>query len=67
MPQNGEVNQEFGVYESECCGLEIVIGKGLIFPDCPNHRKVATLWNPFEEDKTIRLIDTNGSKSKPAA
>jgi len=61
VPQNGEVNQEFGVYKSQCCGAEIVIGHGATFPDCPNHRKLATRWNPVEEDKTIRLIDTNGS------
>jgi hypothetical protein len=61
VPQNSEVNQEFGVYKSQCCGAEIVIGHGATFPDCPNHRKLATRWNPVEEDKTIRLIDTNGS------
>ncbi len=44
MPQNGEINQKSGLYKSVCCGAEIVINLGLIFPDCPNHRKLTTIW-----------------------
>jgi len=44
MPQNGEVNEQFGVYRSLCCGIEITMPQGYTFPDCPNHRKLSTVW-----------------------
>ena len=50
MPQNGEINQKFGVYKSLCCGAEIVIDSGVVFPECPNHRKRTTRWKPVQED-----------------
>ena len=51
MPQSGKVNENFGVYKSVCCGAEIVIDAGLTFPDCPNHRKLTTIWRPIHDDK----------------
>jgi hypothetical protein len=44
MPQNGEINRKFGIYKTVCCGAEIVINLGATFPDCPNHRKLSTIW-----------------------
>ena len=43
MPDNGEINERFGVYKSVCCGREIIIREGATFPDCPNHPKLGTL------------------------
>jgi len=43
VPQNGAVNEKFGVYKSVCCGAEIVITAGATFPDCPNHQKLTHL------------------------
>ena len=48
MPQNGEANDKFGVYVSACCGAEIVITAGALFPHCPNHPMLATMWNPID-------------------
>ena len=53
MPQNGEENQKFGVYQSVCCGAEIVINVGTRFPDCPTHPKLTTTWKPLPEGKII--------------
>jgi hypothetical protein len=51
MPQNGERNEKFGSYKSICCGAEIVIKAGAVFPDCPNHQKLTTGWRLVSEAK----------------
>ena len=56
MPQNGETNQKFGAYKSVCCGAEIVINADSIFPDCPNHPKLTTIWRPVVDEKITRLM-----------
>jgi hypothetical protein len=43
MPETGERNDQFGMYISNCCGSEIVIASGAVFPVCPKHCK-ATGW-----------------------
>jgi len=67
VPQNGAVNETFGVYKSVCCGAEIVITKGAIFPRCPNHPQYTTIWKLLPEEDMIQLTDKKKSKSKPAA
>jgi len=49
MPSNGDVSERFGVYKTICCDAEIVIGVGVRFPDCPNHRKLPTVWKPLPD------------------
>jgi len=67
VPQTGKVNEKFGVYKSFCCGLEIFIAAGAIFPYCPNHPQLTTTWKlPSDEDMTP-LTDKKKSESKPAA
>ena len=44
MPVSGEINEEFGVYVSVCCGQEIAIAAGSKFPNCPKHANVRTEW-----------------------
>ena len=58
MPQAGQANTQFGVYKNLCCGAEIVITKGAIFPDCPNHLQLTTIWKPvdFEMILTKKVI-----------
>ena len=51
MPQNGEINRKFGIYKTVCCGAEIVINLGATFPDCPNHRKLSTIWKYLVDEK----------------
>ena len=65
MPQNSEVNQKFGVYKSVCCGSEIVIGAGTIFPDCPNHPRLTTMWKLLPDSEN--MTDKKKSESEPAA
>ena len=44
MPSNGEVSKKLAVYKTVCCDAEIVIGVGVVFPDCPNHVHLTTEW-----------------------
>jgi hypothetical protein len=70
MPQNGEMNKKFGVYKSVCCGSEIVIREGTEFPDCPNHRKLTTIWKSIADEpipRAAHLPDTKHKKTDPAA
>ncbi len=67
MLQNGNVNETFGVYKSVCCGSEIVITKGAIFPKCPDHPRLTTIWKQLSNEDMIRLTDKEKSESNPAA
>jgi len=67
VPQNGEGNPKFGVYKSLCCGAEIVINAGAIFPDCPNHPKLTTIWKPLLDDKIGNPPEEDKSENYPAA
>jgi hypothetical protein len=63
MPINGEKNEQFGVYKSVCCGLEIVIAAGVHFPDCPKHPKLPTKWKSVT-DEPIRHASELGNRKK---
>ena len=70
MPENGEMNNRFGVYKSLCCSTEIVISQGVSFPDCANHPNLTTVWKPLvDSDEDIpRAVDLkNSRKYGPAA
>lgn len=69
MPSNGEINKEFGVYRSICCGLEIVLASGASFPDCPNHPKLPTVWKSISDQpiRHVSEIPLNRNKKDPAA
>lgn len=49
MPRNGETNCTFGVFRTVCCDAEIVIGVGVAFPDCPNHKNLPTDWKQIPD------------------
>jgi len=53
MPQNGDVSRRFGVYRTLCCGEEIVIAEGAIFPDCAQHAKLTTEWIAEDEIRHV--------------
>jgi hypothetical protein len=53
MPSNGEINIKLGVYKSVCCDAEIVVAEGVAFPDCPNHRRLPTLWRLLRNDEEL--------------
>jgi len=56
MPANREISKKFGVFKTVCCDAEIVIGIGVPFPDCPNHRNLTTEW------KELRDLDPENYK-----
>jgi len=49
VPRNGEVNRQFGIYKSVCCGGEIVIPADVIFPNCARHADVPTEWRTITD------------------
>ena len=55
MPRNGETNQQVGFYINRCCGKEIVVPKGDIFPDCPDHPGLTTIWEPTADSPIVRF------------
>ena len=63
MPQNGETNISFGIYKTLCCEAEIVIRAGALFPDCPNHPKLTTIWKPVVDDAST---EKSGSSTNAA-
>ena len=62
MPQNGEINQQFGVYKSLCCDYEIVVPEQVAFPDCPNHVRLTTQWKHVVDEKIRHVRDPVQSK-----
>ena len=53
MSKSRDANSVFGVYQSDCCELEIVIGVGVEFPTCPKHPYRRTFWTAIEiQDNT---------------
>jgi len=75
LPRNGEINREFGVYKSVCCGAEIVIPENATFPDCAIHIHLPTEWKNITKAEHIphvsELVRKKGTgdsgKRKPAA
>jgi hypothetical protein len=65
VPESGSKNTSFGVYQNDCCKLEIVIAAGVEFPACPNHPYRTTNWTPIEID-IARLVKKK-SQSESAA
>ena len=62
-----EVNETFGVYKSVCCGFEIVITKGAIFPYCPDHPRSTTIWNLLPHEDMTDVTGKKKTKPKRAA
>jgi len=67
MPRNGAPNRTFGIYKSVCCGSEIVIPDGVVFPDCPNHLNLPTEWKPVAEDKYPHISEYLRKKKDDSA
>jgi hypothetical protein len=53
MPKTGNRCTEFGVFSSDCCGSEIVIGPGVLFPACAKHPGMTTWVNIQREAESI--------------
>src|SRR4051812_46059980 len=41
---NGEVNTKERIYRSVCCGLQLFVPTGVVFPDCRRHKNLPTVW-----------------------
>src|SRR5437870_1828746 len=48
LPANGDINQQDGWYENVCCGIEVFIPAGQVFPDCRRHKNLPTAWKPIQ-------------------
>jgi len=59
----GDKNFQFGIYQTVCCGYEIVLIAGAVFPDCPEH-KCRKEWKLVAE---IESGEAKKSDSKSAA
>lgn len=57
MPKTGDRNDQFGVFKSNCCGSEIVIGPGMVFPTCPAHPG-ATAWVTIRAENDSATTDS---------
>jgi hypothetical protein len=65
MPRNGETAAKSGVYKTLCCDAEIVIGIGVLFPGCPNHKDLCTEWKPLEANPDgDSMYESNPSNSE---
>jgi hypothetical protein len=65
VPESGEKNSSFGVYQNACCGMEIVISVGSEFPVCPKHPNRVAEWTEIEID--IAEVVRKKSQSECAA
>ena len=60
VPKSGEQNNQFAIYKSTCCGAEIVLVKGALFPLCHKH-KLPAGW------KLVTLIEPSDQRQKDKA
>jgi hypothetical protein len=49
VPLKGDKNTLFGIYRNRCCGAEIVISVGAVFPPCPRHQDTEAEWIQIQE------------------
>ncbi|HYR83160.1 MAG TPA: hypothetical protein VE422_03680 [Terriglobia bacterium] len=57
VPKSGDQNNQFGIYKSTCCGAEIVLVQGAVFPLCHKH-KLPAGW------KIVTAIDPGDLRQK---
>jgi hypothetical protein len=67
MPVTGDINEQFGVYESVCCGEEIVISARSRFPSCPNHPKLRAEWKLTADEESLDADQMPSKRGKSAA
>jgi len=41
----GSVNGNYGIYRNHCCGNELVLYRGIKFPNCVTHNEMQTRWH----------------------
>jgi hypothetical protein len=65
VARKGDLNNQFGVYTSLCCGEEIVIPAGAAFPACTQHRTLTTEWELVGD--TSETDHTPGDRTRSVA
>jgi len=63
LPRNGEINPKDGLYKNICCGFEVYIPAGNVFPDCQRHANLPTAWKRIDGDPIPRAADLNQKRS----
>jgi hypothetical protein len=63
MPHNGELNSKGGIYKNLCCGFEVYVPAGKVFPDCRRHTNLPTVWKKTNDDPIPRAADLNKKRS----
>src|SRR5215813_9357834 len=58
MPKNGEVNTHFALYRTLCCNHELIIREDEVFPDCPRHTNLSTVWKLMK----VEAVQTEAMK-----
>jgi len=62
MFSTGNKNFQFGIYQAVCCGYEIVLIDGAMFPDCPDHKR-PTDWKLISEIESGRTKDSDSESA----
>ena len=60
---SGVRNLAYGVWRSRCCGDEIVLYSGAIFPTCHRHRDQVTEWVLIATDILTKPDDKHLGRS----
>jgi hypothetical protein len=63
LPGNGQVNTEDALYRNVCCGLELFIPAGKVFPDCQRHKNLPTVWKKSSDTPIPRAKDLDKKRS----
>jgi hypothetical protein len=66
VPESGDKNTSFGVYREGCCGREILISVGSVFPTCPKHPDRSAKWIQIEID-VAEIVVNKKAQSESAA
>jgi hypothetical protein len=40
----GSISNEHGIYRNHCCGDELAIYRGIMFPNCKKHQEITARW-----------------------
>ena len=48
---NGQPSPEDSFYATVCCGWEMFVPAGKVFPDCKRHKNLSTAWKKVEVEQ----------------
>ena len=56
LHNNGDLNTADGWYKNICCGMELFVPAGKLFPDCRRHKNLPTSWKR-NDDRNARAAN----------